>query len=79
MTDTWQQQMQEQMRVQRAQLPALRERLIGLTPEEARQIYPTLRVTCIDGNYPPVTSDFCTKRLNVSIVHGRIVSLDGFS
>lgn len=52
--------------------------LIGLTIEEAREIYENIRIVKINGNPLVCTMDYNTKRLNVEVVDRKISKIQGF-
>ena len=52
--------------------------LIGLTIEEAIEIYPNIRVVKINGNPLVCTMDYRIDRLNVEVVDRKISIIQGF-
>ncbi len=60
------------------EITILRQKLIGLTLEEARHIYSNIRVTKKDGIPSVVTRDLRFERLNVEIDVSKIVKVTNF-
>ena len=58
-------------------LTKIRKDVMGMTVEQAKGIYPTLRfrVTRRNGEYCVVTMDYCTDRVNVSTNNGIITAV----